>query len=350
MKVSLFGVDGDFDKNRGESLQRYMYELYINLIRQNIDVIKELPSVRMPFSRNGLSLLFYDTFKDLSQYDIVHNLDVKPVLPLRRGKAKLVVTVHDLIPIKHQEFNIDYRRSLRDLMWLWMVTKPGLHLALRASDYIIAISSQVREEVIAMGYDKERVFKVNNGVDSRFLKKLPKKVERKRFVVGYLGSFVYRKNVRFALDAFIKMDAKDAVFSIWGKRGLYTKDLEHKAIENKRILFNGAAKESNIVNVYDSFDAFVFPTLYEGFGLPIIEAQARGLPVVIYKKGQLPREVRKCCLEAEDEAHMAQILQDLRDNGYNEKRRKEATEYARTFTWKNTALETTKVYKKVSDS
>jgi len=52
----------------------------------------------------------------------------------------------------------------------------------------------------------------------------------------------------------------------------------------------------------------MFPSLYGSFGLPILEVRARGLPVMIYKYGKIPREVRKYCFEAESPEHMAQII------------------------------------------
>jgi len=60
--------------------------------------------------------------------------------------------------------------------------------------------------------------------------------------------------------------------------------------QNERIKFIGFAPEEKIVDIYDSFDVFVFPILYEGFGMPIIEAQSRGLPVIIYKYGKIPKK------------------------------------------------------------
>jgi len=117
--------------------------------------------------------------------------------------------------------------------------------------------------------------------------------------------------------------------------------------QNERIKFMGFAPEEKIVDIYDSFDAFVFPSLYEGFGLPILEAQARGLPVIIYKYAKIPKEVRRYCFEAESPEHMAQIIEQLKENGYDEKERKKAMEYARSFTWEKTAKMTLKVYKKV---
>jgi glycosyltransferase involved in cell wall biosynthesis len=91
----------------------------------------------------------------------------------------------------------------------------------------------------------------------------------------------------------------------------------------------------------------VFPSYYEGFGIPIIEAQSRGLPVIIYKKGKIPKEVRKYCFEAESPEHMSQIIENLKENGYNETLQKKATEYARSFTWEKTANGTLEAYKRV---
>ena len=91
----------------------------------------------------------------------------------------------------------------------------------------------------------------------------------------------------------------------------------------------------------------MFPSYYEGFGLEILEAQARGLPVIIYKHAKIPNEIKRYCFEAESPEHMAQIIEELKENGYNEKQRKKAMEYARSFTWEKTAKETLEVYNKI---
>ena len=109
----------------------------------------------------------------------------------------------------------------------------------------------------------------------------------------------------------------------------------------------GFVPEEKIVEIYDPSDVFMFPSLYDSFGLPILEAQSRGLPVIIYKYGKIPKEVRRYCFEAESPEHMAQIIEQLKANGYNEKERKKAMDYARSFTWEMTARETLEVYKKV---
>jgi glycosyltransferase involved in cell wall biosynthesis len=109
----------------------------------------------------------------------------------------------------------------------------------------------------------------------------------------------------------------------------------------------GYAPGEKIIEIYDSFDIFVFPTPYESFGLPILEAQSRGLPVIIYKYGKIPKEVRKYCFEAESPEHMTRIIENLKENGYNEKLKEKATAYARSFTWEKCARETIDAYIKI---
>jgi glycosyltransferase involved in cell wall biosynthesis len=157
--------------------------------------------------------------------------------------------------------------------------------------------------------------------------------------------------VMLLLEAANIIDNDWYTFSVYGNGVEYERLEAYKKLNNLgSVKLMGFASEDKIVQIYDSFDAFVFPSLYEGFGLPILEAQARGLPVVIYKNGRISQEVRKYCFEAEDAAHMASIIDDLRENGYDDQRRKEAMEYARSFTWAKCADKTSKIYTKLSQN
>lgn len=205
-----------------------------------------------------------------------------------------------------------------------------------------------KKDAIKLGYDKSKIFIVNNGVDERFFS-TPKPTNRggANFVVGYLGAFAPRKNVPFAVRAFKKIDERGVAFRVWGRESYDYKMAVAAAAGDRAIEFMGFAPDDKIVQIYDSFDVFVFPSTYEGFGIPIIEAMSRGLPVIINKEGRIPEEVRKYCFEAKDEAHMAQIIKDLKANGYDDKLRIRATAYARKFTWKRCAEQTIKTYEEI---
>jgi len=178
--------------------------------------------------------------------------------------------------------------------------------------------------------------------------KIPKRQKNEVFTVGYIGALMKHKNVIFILKAAKLLDKARFKFLIYGT-GVDMPMLEKFKEDNNlsNVYIKGYLEEKNKVKAYDCFNAFVFPSLYEGLGYPILEAQGRGLPVIIYKYGKIPKEVRKYCFEAETPEHMAQIIEHLRANGYNGKERKKAMEYARSFTWEKTARETLGIYKKV---
>lgn len=343
MKVALLGIEGQFTVDTKFGIERYMTELYQNLkLLNNKDFHSEKVEIsKAPLLGAGLSFSLKTFFLDLNEFDITHVLFP---IPLSRPKALrrniLITTVHDFHPILYPESTFKNGVTLKDRLWLELICKPGFE----RSDYLITNSTQTREEAIKLGFDKDRVFTSNHGIDHRYFAPIKHKKAKREFTAGYLGGIGGQKNVGFAINAVNLIKNDDIEFQIWGKNddsslgGL---------VKNKNITFKGFAPENSVIKIYDSFDAFVFPSLYEGFGLPILEAQARGLPVIIYKKARITKEVRKYCLEASSPAHMAQIIMKLKENGYNEKQRKKATGYARSFTWERNARGTLEVYNKI---
>ncbi len=345
MKVALLGLYGDFSTNTGNGIQRYMFEIYKNLKKMDNNIDK-IEFKKISFIGSGLSFELKTFFANLNDYDILHNLDAIPFSnPRFLRKSILITTAHDFQPLLYPEFTFEHNVSLKDRLWLEFVVKPGLHSTL-ASDYIIADSTQTRAEAVRLGFDPRKVFVSNLGLDYRFTEQKKTYKKNPTFTVGYIGAMRKRKNVEFAIRAFNRINDSKISFEIWGKPE-FEYDYLRTIAKNRNIAFKGFAPENKIVDIYDSFDCFVFPSLHEGLGLPILEAQVRGLPVIIYKNGKIPKEVRKYCFEAESPEHMAQIIEQIKEKGYNKKLKKRAVEYARKFTWKKTAMETAKLYKKI---
>ncbi len=349
MRVGLLGVEGHFSKDSGFGIERYMYELYYNIksMKSRDFSVSKVELKKLPIIGSGLSFDLVSRYKDFSEFDILHNLmSLKFSKPKMLRKNILITTAHDFQPILYPEFMFEGKPRFKDRLWLNLVIKPGLESTLK-SDYISANSSQTKEEAVKLGFDKNRIFIVNHGIDKRFMQSIKAKKNRYRFIVGYIGAMRKRKNLEFGIKAAnIIKNSNNIIFDIWGKKEFEYGHLAN-IYKNKNINFKGFAPESDLINIYDSFNAFIFPSYHEGEGLPILEAQARGLPVIIYKYGKIPKEVRKYCFEAESPEHMAQIIENLKENGYDKKLRKKATEYARSFTWKRCAKETLEVYKKV---
>ncbi|MEM4097784.1 MAG: glycosyltransferase family 1 protein [Candidatus Micrarchaeaceae archaeon] len=347
MKTLLLGLKGNFSKSSGLGIQRYMFELYKGLHRLDKNISKrEINPIK--FIGNGLSFALKTFFMNFDSYQIVHNLEAGPFLNYKHHHNYiLITTAHDFQSLLYPEFT-EHGVTLKYRLWLELVVKFGLRCALK-SDYLLANSTQTKEEAIRLGYNKDKIFVVNLGLDKRF--RSNKTIRHNKtgsiFRVGYIGAFRRRKNLEFAISAMNKLKDKKIYFDIWGKKDF---EYEHliETLKNKNIKFKGFAPEHKLIDIYDSFDLFVFPSYHEGEGLPILEAQARGLPVIIYKYGKIPKEVRKYCFEAKSPEHMAQIIENIKENGYNERLRKKATEYARSFTWEKCAKETLKVYEKVA--
>lgn len=345
MKVGLIGSPGQFDYDKYSSRERYMPELFKNLKKLN-DQTDKIEIKQMPFIGRAFSISIKLLFKDVSSYNIIHNISQDPLYLLKKKNTKLITTVH----LSPGQLSVQ-AKNFKHLLWLNTVIKFSYWTA-KNSDCIIANSTQTKDDLInLLKIDKNKIFVTDLGIDERYLQRIKDTRISKKVNVGYLGALVRGKQIDFGINAINSLKDKNIYFDIWGGTfdKNYYKHLIKLSSNNKNIRFLGYALEERLVNIYDSFDIFVFPSFYESFGLPILEAQARGLPVIIYRYGKIPKEVRKYCFEAESPQHMAQIIENLKENGYNEKLRNKAVDYARSFTWERCARKTLKVYKIISN-
>ena len=355
MRILLISTIKSY-KGSGSGLLEYTYRLISNLkpMLKRKDKIEELYALESARRNDIWGILEVNTkFKNKikgipkEKYDIIHitNQEIgfaAKILKKSGNKAKVITTIHDL-----SRFENSLHRGIVQKTYNKLVKGSTIE-AIKYSDFLLCNSSQTYDTVIERFGRIKNMKVVLHGTNEILLRAPIKKSSNKTFNIGYIGALMKHKNVIFILNAATHLRSKDFKFAIYGT-GIDAKMLKNyvdrNALSNVNLI--GHLDETNKVQTYDIFDTFVFPSLYEGLGSPILEAMARGLPVIIYKYGKIPKEVRKYCLEAESPEHMAQIIEDLKENGYNEKLRKKATEYARSFTWEITARETLKVYKKV---
>jgi glycosyltransferase involved in cell wall biosynthesis len=333
----------------GDGITEYTYQLYKALkANENVELIYSLEESK----RNNVTGLIRanismrnKVLRARSKYDVYHitNQEVGFVAKSLKKKfsAPVVTTVHDI-----SRFQAGLQRGVLQTTYNRMV-RSYVKDAIFNSGFLLYDSRLTMSEVQKRFGARKNGKVVNIGIkDSVITAKDTERKENDKFSVGYVGSFAHHKNVILLLEAANIIDDERYVFNIYGSGVEERSLLEYKKAKNvKAARFMGFAPENRIVQIYDSFDTFVFPSLYEGFGLPILEAQARGLPVIVYKGGKVSEEVKRYCFEADDAAHMANIIYDLKENGYNEKLKREATAYARSFTWEKCARETLDVYK-----
>ncbi|BBG23198.1 Glycosyltransferase Gtf1 [Sulfuracidifex tepidarius] len=293
MKLLLISSKNDVieDISKVTGVGRYVREIYEGLKGENDVSLYPL----FDYSSNLSSFVSVGKgiIRNYSDYDIIHLLSPKPFFPIRRGKAKWVTTVHDL-------FFLRYKESKPSPLMQKVYLKSIL-----SSDAVIAVSSIVKEDIEKLSYNK-RIFVVNPGVEEKFFT-TPSHKTRKSDVIrfGYIGRLdAERKDIIRGIKMFRKIRERKIIFELWGSydpNSEIFKEIKKESKEDPRIRIMGPALDEKLIEIYDTFDAFFFPTKEEGFGLPIVEAQTRGVPVIVFNDARIPQEVCKDCIKIRNE-------------------------------------------------
>ena len=274
------------------------------------------------------------------------------LLPPLRG-VPTVLTVHDLIfrhlPQHHKRLN----------RWYLNLTLP---LYCRRADHVIAVSEYTRGDlIVAYGLPPDKITVILEAADPRFA---PQPVEmvslvRTRYQLPeryllYVGTLEPRKNLTRLLAAWEPLyrtgDAPPLVIA--GKRGWFYREF-FAALERsparEAVLLPGYIAEADLPALYAGADAFLFPSLYEGFGLPVLEAMACGTPVICSNSTSVPEVAGNAAIQIdalEVDALTDALRRVLEDKNLGEEMRVEGLAQAARFSWERAASETLAVYRK----
>lgn len=272
-----------------------------------------------------------------------------PVAPVR-SPVPTVITLHDVLGFDHPEW---FTRALA-LQWR-LVLAP----ALRQAACVLVPSTHTRERLLPrLGLDEERVRLVPLGVDPRFTPGQAPDGLLERLGLGApfvltVGTLQPRKNVEAAVHAFERLVAAGAEqrLAIVGGRGWRDDalaDLIRRSPAADRIVMTGRITDDELVGLYRAADCFVFPSRYEGFGFPPLEAMACNTPVISSDRTSLPEVVGDAALlvDPDDvdaiERGLAELLSspELRAELVERGRRRVAR-----FTWSRCAELTVEAYR-----
>jgi len=281
--------------------------------------------------------------------DIFHTQYIAPFwLP---KNIKLVLTIHD---ISFNFFPKYIKKS--DLFFL----KTLLPRSIRRANKIITVSQSEQEQIINFyKIQPEKIDFVYNGVDyenfaKEFSEEEKEKVRQKynlpqKFLL-YIGTFQPRKNIPVLIEAIKSLDIK---LILAGNRNARNFDkkinevIEKNNFQNK-VIFPGWIDEEDKPALLQIADCFVFPSLYEGFGIPIVEAMAAGTPVISSNKTSLP-EVGKdgalFCDPKNTDEFSKRIYQAIADENLKADIIKRGSEIAKLYSWQKTAEKTLNMYK-----
>jgi len=270
MKIALIGQN--FEEGSGQGVYEFSSYLFKHLkkINRNIEIIKS------GNSKNSFITLFKNIFvssyKVLKNKSDVYHFMMPEVAFSCLFKRPSVVVIHDLIPLiideRKKSFNIYFKLMMK--------------IAVKAN-HLIAVSNSTKRDLIKiLNVPEKKISVIYEGVDHKKFYPLGKK-KKKVFTIGYIGGLGKRKNIDYILKVAkeFKKDEK-ILFKIAGKGPELNRLINLKKEMNlKNVEFLGFISEKKLNNFYNSLDLFIFPSYYEGFGLPVTEAMACGIPIMV---------------------------------------------------------------------
>ena len=339
--MKLLLVAPSIDPVTYKGLGRYCREIYQRMQRfADVDLIRKINEQDKVLSTH--TQIPYQLLTS-RRHDIVHALTPEMGIYSPIVCSNSVVTFHDLIPI------LAFREMrFRFSLMMPYYTRMTWQLAARAKR-IIVNSTQTRSELVrGLRVDPEKIRVVPLGVDERFKPAIRKPSARP--TVGFFGNYTYRKRVDVAISTFKRISQKidaDLILAGGEIQTIYQThfDMQELLKGVRRVELLGHVPEEQLPELYNRFHVMLFPSMYEGFGLPILEAQRSGVPVLTLRDARIPDEVRKetvVCNDVEDMAEKA--LELINDNRKRAEFARRGVEYASQYSWDSTVERTLETY------
>lgn len=265
-------IDGRSITPEASGIGRYTYELIKGYVKEygesSVRIIlnyeiKDFPYsfILCPFHRHSLiDNVRFSFFLKKIDYDIYHSGDLIGPFFHKRNVIH-IITVHDLMLLKVKNF---YQLPFWHNFIRKIKFKNFWKFILNDVDIIICVSKTTQR-------DLREIYNLNSIVVREGINKLEQKLQttnlkirfKKNSYFLYVGLAMPHKNVHFLIDTFLKSKT-DKILVICGKG--------HKPVSSNKIIYTGWVDDATLDYLYKNCAAFIFPSLYEGFGLPILEA------------------------------------------------------------------------------
>ena len=221
-----------------------------------------------------------------NKIDVYHGLSNELPFNIKNFKGKKIVTIHDLLFLRYPKLYPLFDRKLYDKK-----SRSACELA----DIIVAVSEQTKNDIVEFySIDPKKIKVVYQSCDEAFYKKIPEestnKIKEKYHLPDkyllYVGTIEERKNLLSLVQALTIV--KNIPLVVIGKKKAYFKKIQRFITANKlgvRVIFPKNISNEDIPAIYKGAQIFIYPSLFEGFGIPIIEALSSGTPVITTRGG-----------------------------------------------------------------
>ena len=271
------------------------------------------------------------------------------------GNYKIIMIFHDMIP---WIFKNEYLKTEKSKKKYFTYLKN-----FRKADKIFTVSESSKNDLIStINLSKNKVFVAYNGTNYSqskvsYNKNNIKKYDIKGKYILHIGGYDFRKNVKRIIEAYNKLDFKiKSAYKLVlaGNIPLFVKKeldlLVDRLKLNNNIVFTGFLDDNDLPSLYYHASIFVFPSLYEGFGLPIIDAMKYNCPIITSNNSSLSeiaQDVSILVNPLKTNEISDAIEKILTNNVFKNNIIKKASERVKIFTWENAALETIKIFNKL---
>ena len=281
--------------------------------------------------------------------EVFHGLSNELPAKIRNTGIKSVVSIHDLIFMRHPEWYNPFDVAIYKRKF-----KYSCHIA----DRIIAISNQTKEDIVSyFDIEKTKIEVIYQGCNEAFRQKLnndEKKVIKERWNLPgeyllYVGTVEERKNLLALVKALLNLKIVVPLVVVGKQTGYYLKVKEFiDRYKIKNVIFLNEVPVSDLPGIYQMAKLFIYPSVFEGFGIPILEALYSEVPVITSKGGCFSEAGGKytCYVNPKNEEEIGEaIIKILNDNGMQQKMKIEGRKHALRFSGDNVANQVMELYK-----
>ena len=287
-----------------------------------------------------------------NSFDLFHGTNYE--IPLWSARPT-VVTIHDLSLMLHSE--VHKEKLVRRARW-------RLPLMAKSASRIITPSNSVKTEVCeAFEVDPDKVVVTPEAPRSAFRRRKDPQLLRRLGIEGdfvlFVGTIEPRKNLRRLVDAFdqvLRATSLSPKLVIAGGQGWLMDDfaasIKQKGLA-ERVCLTGYLQDEDLCALYSSCAVFVYPSLYEGFGLPPLEAMACGAPVITSRIPSLMETVGSAArlVDPNDTEDLVRSMVEMLSNAHIRQHYSElGSNQVKKFSWQQTALKTLDVYRELVPS